>query len=290
MELKGCHVALVTPFRDDGALDEDGFRKNIDFLIDNGVAGIVPCGTTGESATLTWEEHHRVVDVALEQAAGRVTVIAGAGSNCTAEAVSAARHAREHKADAILCITPYYNKPTQEGLFEHFRSIAVEVDIPVVVYNVPGRTGVNIRPETLERLCELDNIVAVKEASGDLVQISEIHSRCGDRLAILSGEDALTLPILACGGVGTISVTANITPARMREMIDAFFAADTRRARELHEALLPITRALFIETNPIPVKTAMRELGMAAGPLRLPLVEMADQNKAALLDVIQNMV
>lgn len=287
MDLKGCHVALVTPFLNDGALDEDGFRKNIDFLIDNGVAGIVPCGTTGESATLTWEEHHRVVDVALDQAAGRVTVIAGAGSNCTAEAVSAARHAREHKADAILCITPYYNKPTQEGLFQHFRAIALEVDIPVVVYNVPSRTGVNIRPETLERLCAFENIVAVKEASGDLVQITEIHSRCGDRLAILSGEDALTLPMLACGGVGTISVTANIVPARMREMIDSFFAGDMQRARELHEQLLPITRAMFIETNPIPVKTAMRALGMAAGPLRLPLVDMAEQNKAVLLDVIK---
>jgi 4-hydroxy-tetrahydrodipicolinate synthase len=286
MMLQGCFVALVTPFTKDGAVDEKGLRENIEFLVDRGVAGIVPCGTTGESATLSWEEHNRVVDVALSQAKGRVQVIAGAGSNNTRESIEAAKHAKINGAQAILCITPYYNKPTQEGLYQHYKMISA-INIPIVVYNVPGRTGVNLKAETVERLCEFKNIVAIKEASGNLLQISEIHRRCGDRLTILSGDDPLTLPILACGGKGVISVVANIWPEKMVAMINAFQNGNMEAALSIHEALLPVSNAMFIETNPIPIKTAMNHLGHHAGPLRLPLVEMSRENKHKLIAVLK---
>lgn len=288
MELRGCYTALVTPFIETGAVNESGLRSNIDFLINKGVAGVVPCGTTGESATLSWQEHNRVVDVALEQAAGKIQVIAGAGSNNTAESLAAARHAAEKGADAILCITPYYNRPTQEGLYQHYRTIAQQVDIPIVVYNVPSRTGVNILPETLERLCEFPAIVAVKEACGNILQISEIHRRCGSRLTVLSGDDPLTMPILACGGQGVISVLANFAPEKIITMINAHFAGDQKTSLALHEALLPLAQAMFIETNPIPVKTSMNLLGMNAGPLRLPLVAMSERNKQQLVGVLRS--
>ncbi len=286
MILHGCFVALATPFTKDGAVDENGLRKNIEFLIESGVAGIVPCGTTGESATLSWEEHNRVVDVALSQAKGRVQVIAGAGSNNTNESIEAAKHAKVNGAQAILCITPYYNKPTQEGLYQHYKMIS-KVNVPMVVYNVPGRTGVNMSAETVERLCEFKNIIAVKEASGNLVQISEIHRRCGDRLTILSGDDALTLPILACGGKGVISVVGNIWPQKMVAMINAFQNGNLEAALALHEELLPVSNAMFIETSPIPVKTAMNFLGHHAGTLRLPLVEMGKENKSKLIAILK---
>lgn len=288
MELQGCYVAIVTPFDAEGNVDEEGLRGNIEFLIQEGVAGIVPCGTTGESATLSWEEHNRVVDIALEQAKGRVSVIAGAGSNNTKEAIAAAQHAKDMGADAILCITPYYNKPTQEGLYQHYKAIAQNVSVPMVVYNVPGRTGVNLLPETLERICDFDTVVAVKEASGSVSQVSEIHRRCGDRLAILSGDDGLTLPILACGGKGVISVVANFIPARMTSMIKDFLAGKIEQARTMHEQIMPIADAMFIESNPIPVKAAMNHLGLAAGGVRLPLTAMTENNKARLLNVLNN--
>lgn len=287
MVLRGCYVAIVTPFAENGGINEEALRSHIEFLIGKGVSGIVPCGTTGELATLSWEEHNRVVDIAIEQAGGRVQVIAGAGSNNTAESLAAARHAREIGADAILSITPYYNRPTQEGLYQHFAAIARQVEIPMVVYNVPSRTSVNMLPETVERLCEFKNIVAVKEASGSIVQVSEIHRRCGDRLAVLSGDDPLTLPILACGGKGVISVVANIEPGKVIAMIGAFAANDLARALALHEELLPLSQSMFIETNPIPVKTAMNLLGMKAGPLRLPLTSMSERNKTELTSVLQ---
>jgi 4-hydroxy-tetrahydrodipicolinate synthase len=286
MEFRGCYVAIVTPFKENGEIDEDGLRSNIEFLIGKKVSGIVPCGTTGESATLSWTEHNRVVDIAIEQAKGRIQVIAGAGSNNTAESIAAAKHAIEKKADAILCITPYYNKPTQEGLYQHYKAIASQVSIPIVVYNVPGRTGVNLAPETLERICEFKSIAAVKEASGNVTQISEIHRRCGDRITILSGDDALTLPILAVGGKGVISVVGNIVPDKMISLVNAFFAGDMKEALKWHEDLLPLSNAMFIETNPIPVKTAMNLIGMKAGSLRLPLVQMSDRNKQELTNVL----
>jgi 4-hydroxy-tetrahydrodipicolinate synthase len=287
MLLKGVYVALVTPFTSDGEVNEEALRRNIEYLIEGGVAGIVPCGTTGESATLSWDEHNRIVDIAVDAAAKRVQVIAGAGSNNTRESIAAARHAKDMSADAILCITPYYNKPTQEGLYRHFREIATSVPINMIPYNVPGRTGVNMVPETLERLCEFPNVVGVKEASGNIEQISEIHRRLGDRLAILSGDDSLTLPILALGGSGVISVLGNLLPARLHDMVEAFFGGDFAKALKMHEELLPLARAMFIETNPIPVKTAMEFLGMAAGPLRLPLVSMSEDNKRKLVRVLE---
>ncbi|MBN1307647.1 MAG: 4-hydroxy-tetrahydrodipicolinate synthase [Chitinispirillaceae bacterium] len=288
MTLKGCYVACVTPFTSNGQVSEPALRSHINFLISHGVAGIVPCGTTGESATLSWEEHNRIVDITIEECRGKVAVVAGAGSNNTAESIHAALHAQEKGADAILCITPYYNKPTQEGLFQHYRGIAKKVDIPIVVYNVPGRTGVNLQPDTLERLCAFPTIVAVKEASGNIGQVSEIHRRCGDRLTILSGDDGLTLPMLSVGASGVISVVANIVPQRMVALLEGFFACNLSEALRLHEVLLPLCDAMFFETNPIPVKTAMNLIGMNAGTLRLPLVDMAKHNKERLVAVLKS--
>ena len=287
MDLKGCYVALVTPFDKDNEIDEEGLRLNVDYLINNGVAGVVPCGTTGESATMTWQEHNRVIDIVIDEVRGRVCVIAGAGSNSTKEAIEAAHHAKNKKADAILCITPYYNKPTQNGLYQHFKEIITNVKIPIIVYNVPSRTGVNIFPETLERLCESEFIIGVKEASGNIIQISEIHRRCGDMLTVLSGDDMLTLPILSCGGKGVISVVGNILPLKVTSMISAFFERNITEALKIHEQLLPVSQAMFIETNPISVKTAMNYLGLNAGTLRLPLVPMAENNKQQLFSVLK---
>lgn len=288
MELKGLFVALVTPFDSQGALDEDGLRSNIEYLIEKGVSGIVPCGTTGESATLSWEEHNEVVRIALDQAKKRVLVIAGAGSNNTRESIEAAQHAKENGADAILCITPYYNKPTQEGLFRHFEAITREVEIPIVAYNVPGRTGVNMLPQTVERLCDLPSVVAIKEASGDILQVSEIHRRCGDRLTILSGDDALTMPIITCGGKGVISVVGNFVPDWMNKLVTSSLQGDMQTALEVHEKLLRVANAMFLETNPIPVKTTMNHLGLSGGPLRLPLVAMNENNKRELISVLES--
>ncbi len=287
MELKGCYVAIITPFDKNGKIDEEALRKHVNFLVKKGVAGIVPCGTTGESATLSWEEHNCVIDIVINEVNGRVKIIAGAGSNNTAESISAARHAQKSGADAILCITPYYNRPTQEGLFQHYKSIASNVDIPIVVYNVPGRTGTNLLPETLERLCEMPTIVAVKEASGNVNQVSQIHSRCKGRLQILSGDDALTLPILSVGGVGVISVVSNIVPEKMCNLIDAFFAGNLPLALKIHGELLPLNDAMFLETNPIPVKTAMSIMGLSGGTFRLPLVSMNESNKQQLINVLK---
>lgn len=287
MNLKGCFVAIVTPFDNNGTINDRALRKHINFLIAEEVAGIVPCGTTGESATLSWEEHNHVVDIAINEAGNKISVIAGAGSNNTAESITAALHAQKSGADAILSITPYYNKPTQEGLYQHYKQIASSVDLPIVVYNVPGRTGVNLQPETVERLCDFPNIVAVKEASGNIHQISEIHRRCGDRMTILSGDDALTLPILAVGAKGVISVVANIVPKMMVDLITTFERGDIAGALEMHEALLSLSNSMFIETNPIPVKTAMNIIGMNAGYLRLPLVEMEKHNKEKLITVLK---
>jgi len=287
MEFRGCYVAIITPFTADGKLDEAGLRSNIDFLIKGGVSGIVPCGTTGESATLSWEEHKRVIDIAVEQAKGKVQIIAGAGSNNTSEAIEAARHAKKSGADAIMSITPYYNKPSQDGLYRHFKAVTSEVDIPMLVYNVPGRTGVNMLPETVERLCELPQVQAIKEASGDISQISEIHRRCGDRLAVLSGDDGLTLPVLAVGGKGVVSVIGNIVPDKLSAMINLFLKGDAAGALKIHEELLPLSKIVFIESNPVPVKNCMMEIGLAAGPVRLPLAPMIESNKEKLLNVFK---
>ena len=281
----GAISAIVTPFKD-GKIDEDAFRELIRFQLDAGIAGIVPCGTTGESATLTHLEHERVIDIAVAEVAGRVPVIAGTGSNSTSEAIRLTRHAKEAGADAALLITPYYNKPTQKGLFEHYAAVAAACDIPQILYNVPGRTGVNMSIETIAALSRIDNVVGIKEASGDLVKCMEIVRETED-FDLLSGEDALNFPILCIGGKGAISVTANVVPDRMAAMMQAFFAGDMDAARKIHFELLDLHGAMFIETNPIPVKTALALMGKVTAEFKLPLCPMADANREKLAAVLK---
>lgn len=285
---RGSIVAIVTPFRD-GKIDERKFSELIDSQIKNGSSGILPCGTTGESATLSFEEHDRVIESTIEQVHKRVPVIAGTGSNSTEEAVMLTRHAAKAGADASLQVSPYYNRPTQRGLYEHFKAVADAVDIPIILYNIASRTGVNIEPETIARLAnDCKNIVGVKEASGNLEQMSRIKALCGPGFDLLSGDDALTLPVLSIGGTGVISVVANIVPGDVAGMVAAFEKGDIRKAQELHYKLLPLIKAMFIETNPIPVKTALGLLGMCSPDLRLPMCKMSDDNlqklKTALKD------
>jgi len=275
---RGSFVAIVTPFGPDGRIDEAAFARMCEEQIAAGTAGIVPCGTTGESATLTHEEHERLIKFTVEVVNRRVPVIAGTGSNSTAEALRLTRAAKEYGADAALLITPYYNKPTQEGLYLHYSTIAREVDLPLVLYNVPGRTGVNLAPETVERLAELENVVAIKEASGALAQMAEIVRRCGERLVLLSGDDALILPVLAIGGQGVISVVANVVPQDVARLCSEFFAGNLAQAQRIYRRLLPLCQAMFYETNPIPVKTALSLLGKINPDLRPPLCRMGQAN------------
>jgi 4-hydroxy-tetrahydrodipicolinate synthase len=275
---KGSIVAIVTPFKN-GKVDEKAYRDLIEFQIKNGTSGIVPCGTTGESATLSFEEHDRVIELTIAQAKKRVPVIAGTGSNSTAEAIMLTRHAAEAGADASLQVSPYYNRPTQKGLYEHFKAIAEAVDIPVILYNIASRTGVNIEPETMAKLSrDCKNIVGVKEASGNLDQMSRIKQLCGENFTLISGDDSLTLPILSIGGIGIISVAANIVPQDVANLVQEFERGNLRKAQELHYRLLPLIKALFIETNPIPVKTAMGLMGLCQADLRLPLCPMLESN------------
>ncbi len=278
----GSMTALVTPVRD-GEFDEKAYRDLIEFQIAAGSDGLVPCGTTGESATLSHEEHDRVVEICVAAAAGRVPVIAGAGSNSTREALRLTRHAKEAGANAALLITPYYNKPTQEGLYRHFAHIAERVDLPLVLYNVPGRTGVNLLPETVARLAAVANVVAIKEATADLRQASRIIELCGERITVISGDDFTVLPMLSIGGKGVISVVSNIAPGLMAQLVDAFFAGDLATAREAHYRLFPLSEAMFIETNPIPVKTALALMGRIHEEFRLPMCPMGEKNRERLV-------
>lgn len=284
---RGSMVAIVTPFRRD-KVDEPALRRLIDMHIDAGTSAIVPCGTTGESATLSFEEHNRVIDLTVQASRGRIPVIAGTGSNNTREAIRLTRHAKQAGADAALLISPYYNKPTQRGLFLHFKAVAEAVDIPLVIYNIASRTAVNIEPETFAQLAAIDNIVAVKESSGNLEQMSRILQATRNRIVLLSGDDALTLPVLAIGGTGVISVAANIVPRDVAALVEAFERRDHRKAQQWHQTLLPLVRALFLETNPIPVKTAMGMLGMIEPELRLPLCEMSEANVARLRSALED--
>ncbi|MFH1397038.1 MAG: 4-hydroxy-tetrahydrodipicolinate synthase [Candidatus Omnitrophota bacterium] len=296
---KGSITAIVTPFsatnRGGSAsggklvVDEKKFRDLIEFQIKNGVSGIVPCGTTGESATLTFDEHEQVIKIAIEQANKRVPVIAGTGSNSTAEAIMLTKHAALSGADASLQVSPYYNRPTQKGLYEHFKAIAESVDIPIILYNIASRTGVNIEPETIARLAkDCQNIKAVKEASGSLDQMSRIKSLCGKDFDLISGDDSLTLPILAIGGTGVISVVANIVPKDVAQMVSEFEKGSIKKAQEIHYRLLPLIKAMFIETNPIPVKTAMGLLGMCEPDLRLPMSKMLPENLEKLTQALKD--
>lgn len=283
----GSIVAIVTPFKN-GKFDEKTYIKLIEWHIAQGTNGIVPCGTTGEASTLDFKEHCRVIEVAVKAAGKRVPVIAGTGANATSEAIDITRKAKKLGADGALLVTPYYNKPTQEGLYLHYKAVADEVKMPLVLYNVPGRTAVNMLPATVARLAECKNIVAIKEASGDLKQVSELIRLCGDRITVLSGDDFTTLPLMALGGKGVISVTANIAPKDVSDMCDAWSSGDLARARELHFRLEPLNAAMFIETNPIPVKTALALMRKVGEEFRLPLCEMSAANREKLRGVLKN--
>ena len=284
----GSIVAIVTPFRN-GKVDERAFGDLIEWQLANGTNGIVPCGTTGESATLTNDEHHRVIRLSVEVVKGRVPVIAGTGSNSTDEAISLTRHAKEAGADGALLITPYYNKPTQEGLYRHYKAVAEAVDMPLVLYNIPGRTGVNMLPTTVARLSVMKSIVGIKEGSGSVQQASEIAQTCGDRLTVLSGDDPLTLPMMAVGAKGVITVTANVMPMEMAQLVASFQAGRIDEARRIHFALSALFAALFYETNPIPVKEALGMMGKIDPELRLPLCAMSADNRNQLTRVLKEM-
>lgn len=283
----GSLVAIVTPFRN-GKVDERALAELIEWQIAEGSNGIVPCGTTGESATLSHEEHNRVIELTVEVANRRVPVIAGTGSNSTDEAVALTRHAKQAGADGALLITPYYNKPTQEGLYRHYKAVAEAVDLPLVLYNIPGRTGVNMLPATIARLSAIKTIVGVKEGSGSVQQASDVVQLCGDRLTVLAGDDSLTLPMMAVGGKGVITVTANIVPAEMANLVKTFAAGKIDESRRIHFKLSPLFAALFYETNPIPVKEALGMMGKIDPELRLPLCPMAPDTREKLVRVLKD--
>jgi 4-hydroxy-tetrahydrodipicolinate synthase len=278
---RGSFTALVTPFSN-GSLDEKAFRGLVDWQIAEGTDGLVPVGTTGESPALSHEEHRRVVEWCIGQAKGRVPVIAGAGSNCTAEAIDLARHAQEAGADAVLVVTPYYNKPTQEGLYQHFKAINDAIDIPVIIYNIPPRSVIDMSVDTMKRLFELDNIAGVKDATANVARVSQQRAAMGADFNQLSGEDATALGFMAHGGHGCISVTSNVAPRLCAEFQDACSRGDYAAALLLQDKLMPLHMALFIETNPAPVKYALSELGKCAETVRLPMVPLADKSKAAV--------
>ena len=287
-EFRGSTVAIVTPFKDD-KVDVKTLQKLVNFQIENGTKGILPCGTTGESPTLDYEEHEKVIEVCIEAAKGRVAVMAGTGANSTHEAVEMTVRAAEAGADASLQVSPYYNKPTQKGLYLHFKAVAESVDIPIILYNIAGRTAVNILPDTMAKLArDCKNIVGVKEASGSLDQMAQIKALCPPDFQLLSGDDSLTLPLLSIGGIGVISVAANIVPKDVAALVDNFLEGNVGKAEKMYYKLLPLIKALFIETNPIPLKTAMGLMGMCSSDLRLPLCSMAEENLAKLKKALKD--
>ena len=285
---RGAFVAIVTPFTD-GEIDEQGLVDLIEFHIANGTHGIVPCGTTGESATMSHDEHHRVVELTVKTVNGRVPVLAGSGSNSTAEAIELTKYAKQAGADGVLMVSPYYNKPSQEGLYRHYKAVAEAVDVPIILYNVPSRTSSNILPETVAKLAEINTIVGIKEATGDLNQISEVIRLCPGDFAVLSGDDFTSMPTVLIGGTGVISVTSNVAPGDMAQMMDAALAGDLAKAKELHYKLFPLMKAMFYDTNPVPAKKSLELMGkIKSGTPRLPLYPMNENTlsklKAALAD------
>lgn len=293
MNFEGTYVAMVTPFTKDEEIDEEGFRSNINFLIDNGVNGLLAAGTTGESATLSHDEHKKVIEILIDEVDGRVETLAGAGSNSTKEAIDLVKFSEDAGADAALVITPYYNKPQQHGLIDHYQVISDASDIPIIAYNVPSRTGVNLDVDTIVELAKIDNVDAIKEASGSIDKISEIYKALSlegleEDFNILSGEDGLTLPIMALGGTGVISASANVDPRRMVLMVDSMLNEDYQRAQELHYEMINLIKALFVESNPVPAKTAMRIIGLPSGPLRQPLAEMKEDNVEILKKALKD--
>ncbi len=287
--LKGAFSALVTPFKN-GAMDEEKYREFIEWQIQEGIDGLVPCGTTGESATLSHEEHEKVIRICIDQAKKRVPVIAGAGSNNTSEAVSLTKFAKSAGADAVLHITPYYNKPTQEGIIAHFKAIAKDVSIPIIVYNVPGRTGLNVLPATMGRLYkEIPDVVGCKEATGNLTQISEIFEQVDDKFSLLSGDDFTLLPTMALGGTGVISVASNIVPKDYHDLCAAMLKGDLEAAKKVHFKVAELCRVCFVETNPVPVKTAVALMGKMAADVRLPLVSLQPKSEETLKAALKNL-
>jgi 4-hydroxy-tetrahydrodipicolinate synthase len=282
---KGAIVAIVTPFKK-GKVDEASLRKLIEFQIKNGTDGIVPCGTTGESSTLSHEEHERVIEITIDAVKKRVPVLAGTGSNSTAEAIRLTRHAYKAGADAAMMVAPYYNRPTQEGIYQHYKAVAEAVPIPIIVYNIPGRTGININPDTFARMAKIKNIVGAKEASGSIKQMSDVISLCGPNFIVLSGDDAFTLPLMAMGGHGVISVVSNVAPADMAGLVDAFAAGDLKKAQALHFKMSGLIDALFLETNPAPVKAALSLMKKISYEVRLPLCKLSDANYEKLKKVM----
>lgn len=294
MNFEGTYVAMVTPFTKDEEIDEEGFRNNINYLIDKGVTGLLGAATTGESATLTHAEHEKVIEILVDEVDGRVETLAGAGSNSTKEALDLVHFSEEIGADAALVITPYYNKPQPHGLVDHFKTVAENSDIPIIAYNVPSRTGINMDIDTIVEIAKIDNIDAIKEASGSIEKINDLYKALlneglEDDFNILSGEDSLTLPIMALGGTGVISAAANVDPTRMVLMVDSMLNDDYKRAMELHYEMLDLIRVLFVESNPVPAKTAMNIMGLPSGPLRKPLAPMKDENMEALKNVLNNL-
>jgi len=282
---EGCFVAMVTPFIK-GEIDKDKIRELVNFHIEKGTIGILPCGCTGEAATLSHDEQKEVIRLVVEIADGRIPVIAGTGSNNTSEALDLTLYAESVGATAALLIMPYYNKPTPEGQYRHYKKIAEEANIPIILYNVPSRTGKNMIPETVARLSKVDNIVAIKEAGGSVDQVSQIISLCN--ITVLSGDDSLTLPMMSVGAKGVISVIANILPDKVVEMIDSFNKGNLDKARQIHHELLPLCKAMFLETNPIPIKTAMSWMGMVEKEWRLPLCEMSKENEKKLKEILSD--
>ncbi len=284
---KGAIVAIVTPFKN-GKIDEEALRELIEFQVANGTDGIVPCGTTGESATLSHEEHDRVIEITIDAVKKRVPVIAGTGSNSTAEALRLTEHAYKAGADGALIVCPYYNRPTQEGLYQHFKMIAEKVPLPIIPYNIPSRTGVNLMPEMVAKLSKIKNIVGIKEASGSIKQMNDVIELCPDDFAVLSGDDNFTLPLMAMGGAGVISVVSNIVPDKMAELVDSFAGGDIKRAKEIHHELSNLMETMFIEVNPIPVKAALALMGKIKYEYRLPLCKMSEANFEKLKKVMVN--
>lgn len=292
MNFEGTYVAMVTPFKQNEEVDEEGFRSNINYLIDNGVTGLLGAATTGESATLSHDEHQKIIEILVDEVDGRVETIAGAGSNSTKEALDLVNFSQDVGADAALVITPYYNKPQAHGLVDHFKTIAEATDIPIIAYNVPSRTGINMDVDTIVEIAKIDNVDAIKEASGSIDKINDIYNQLlsldlEDDFNILSGEDALTLPIMAVGGTGVISASANVDPRRMVLMVDSMLNDDYLRARELHYEMIDLIRVLFSESNPVPAKTAMNLMGLPSGPLRKPLAPMKDENVEILKETLK---
>lgn len=285
---EGSTVAIVTPFKD-GKLDETALAGLIEWHITEGTNAIVPCGTTGEASTLDYDEHYRVIELTVKTVNKRVPVIAGTGSNSTDETIMMTKKAEEMGADSALLVAPYYNKPSQEGLFRHYRECARAVGIPLVLYNVPSRTGLNMLPDTVARLAEIKNIVAIKEATGDMKQVSEIIRLCGDSITLISGDDFTTLTLMALGGKGVISVAANISPRDVSDMCKALLEGNLEEARRLHFKLEPLSKAMFIETNPVPAKTALHLMGRIQEEFRMPLCEMSTQNREKLKNILKDL-